>query len=430
MIDPRTPVIVGAAQTNEREADCEPVAAMSEVVAAALERSGAGKALASQVGSVRVLQGMWPYRDTGRLVAHECGFGAVQTTSSPPGGNEVYDLVNVTAGDIEAGRLDVAVLCSSEVARTSRRLRARGANVEFRTEPEEAAPDHVYNEGLHRYDAEQIAVGAVLPVGFYAMVESALRHARGESIDAHRTRIADLWARASEVAAANPHASFRRIVSGVEVATASPANRMVAAPYTKLMTANIDVDMAAAVVVCSLGTARAAGIADDDLVFLLAGTGVSDPWEVTKRWALHESPGMRIAARRALELAGTRRSRTPPASGRASASLTMADRSARVTLSRAFSATVDARRCRPPSPNARARSATTASSSTEPVLPVRRPLPSAGNASFERGWPEDLDAARVRLCGGLEPRDVDGVGSVVGGRLAGTAVKVLARRGG
>ena len=41
MIDPRTPVIVGVAQTNEREADCEPVSSLVEVVAAALERSGA-----------------------------------------------------------------------------------------------------------------------------------------------------------------------------------------------------------------------------------------------------------------------------------------------------------------------------------------------------------------------------------------------------
>jgi hypothetical protein len=38
MIDPRTPVIVGVAQSNEREADCEPIAAMTEVVAAALAR--------------------------------------------------------------------------------------------------------------------------------------------------------------------------------------------------------------------------------------------------------------------------------------------------------------------------------------------------------------------------------------------------------
>ena len=304
MIDPRTPVIVGAAQTNERDVDCEPIGAMAEVVGTALARTGARDALERRLGAVRVIQGMWSYRDPGRLVAEECAFGAVQSTLSPVGGNEVYDLASVTASDIQAGRLDVAVLCSSEVLRTTRRLRATGARLARRAEADGATPDHVYGNSEQPFDPEQIAVGAIVPVNFYAMAESAIRHACGEGVEGHRKRIADLWARASEVAAQNPFAVSRSRVSGDHVGTSAPANRMIAAPYTKLMTANLDVDMAAAVVMCSYETARAAGIAADDLVFLTAGTGATDTWEITKRWAMHESPGMRSAAQHALTVAG------------------------------------------------------------------------------------------------------------------------------
>ena len=304
MIDPRTPVIVGVAQANERESDSEPIAAMTKVVGDALARSGAKDALARQVGAVRVLQGLWSYRDAGRLVADAAGFGPVQTTLNPIGGNEVYDLVNTTAADIQAGRLDVAVLCAAEVGRTSRRLSKRGERATRHPEPDVAAPDVVYGSKDPLHEDRQLAVGAAMPVTFYAMVESAIRHARGESVDAHRARIAALWAGASEVASHNPYASARQVVGGDEVAAVSPTNRMIASPYTKLMTANIDVDMSAAVIMCSLGAARAAGVAYDDLVFVSAGVGATDHWSVSERWALHESPAMRAVGRRALALAG------------------------------------------------------------------------------------------------------------------------------
>jgi acetyl-CoA C-acetyltransferase len=303
MTDPRVPVIVGTAQVTRQDRDTEPIAAMIEAVVGALDRSGARAALERHIGAVRVMQGLWRYRDPGRLVAEELGFGRVQTTLSPIGGNEVYDLVNATAADIQSGSLDVAVVCASEAARTDRRLGKRGERLPRRPEPDGATPDHVYGD-VPRIEDALVAVGAQIPAHFYAMMESAIRHARGESASAHLERIGALWARASEAAALNPHAATRRVLSGAYVATVSPSNRVIASPYTKLMTSNIDVDMAAAVVLCSLGTARAAGIADDDLVFLTAGAGASDCWSVTERWSLHEPSGMRVAGRRVLELAG------------------------------------------------------------------------------------------------------------------------------
>jgi acetyl-CoA C-acetyltransferase len=81
-------------------------------------------------------------------------------------------------------------------------------------------------------------------------------------------------------------------------------NRIVGLPYRKLMNANNDVDMAAAIVMCSAERAQALGIARDRWVFPQAGTDCHDHPYVSNRWSLAETPAIRAGGRRALALAG------------------------------------------------------------------------------------------------------------------------------
>jgi acetyl-CoA C-acetyltransferase len=136
------------------------------------------------------------------------------------------------------------------------------------------------------------------------MVESAIRHRRGESREAHLERISKLWSSLSRVAAANPHAWTREERSAEQIRTVAPGNRPIADPYPKWMTSNIDVDQAAAVLLCPLETAEAMGVPEERRVFPWAGTGAHDHWTVAERDRIDESPAMRIAGRRALDLAG------------------------------------------------------------------------------------------------------------------------------
>src|SRR5206468_1855371 len=76
------------------------------------------------------------------------------------------------------------------------------------------------------------------------------------------------------------------------------------APYTKRMCANIDVDQGAAVLLCSYAAARAAGVPDEQLVFLHAGADASDHWFVTERPALGRSIAIGAAVHDALGAAG------------------------------------------------------------------------------------------------------------------------------
>ncbi len=302
--DPRAPVIVGVQQHSYRDGDNEPVAMMAEMAEAALADTGGD--VRSHLQSVRAIKGIWPYVDPGRLVAERLGLDGVETAVTQIGGNEVYDAVNRTCEDISAGRLDAAVVCAAEALRTRRRDHGAGKTTEYLPERDGAAADVEYGKpGGGRPTDQERNVGIGTAVAFYAAVETAMRHRRGESLEAHRRRVAELWARASQVAATNPDAWMTEVKTADEIGTPSDTNRMVNSPYPKLMTSNINVDQAAAVVICSADVAAQAGVPRDRWVFPLAGTGAADADVMSRRRHVDHSPAMSRAGNRALELAGT-----------------------------------------------------------------------------------------------------------------------------
>lgn len=303
-IDPRTPVIVGAGQINDREFGSEPIDLMVRCSEAALADTGA-PGLRDRIEAVRVVWGVWPYHDPGRLVAERLGRPDATTTKTTSGGNQVYDLLIDTTAQIATGDLDVAVICAAESMRTRRADHARGVESEYLPERDGATPDAVLGSELPLSGAAEEAIGAHHPTRFYAMAETALRHRLGDDHDTHLRRIAELWSRASAVAARNPHAWLRNELSADEIMTVTDRNRPIAAPYPKLMTSNLNVDQGGAVVVCSAAAAEAAGVPRDRWIFPWSGSGAADHWYPSNRWAFDESPAMRFVGRDALSLAGS-----------------------------------------------------------------------------------------------------------------------------
>ena len=61
------------------------------------------------------------------------------------------------------------------------------------------------------------------PAYVYPLFEQALRIANGESVEDHRKRVGELWARFNAVAVDNPHAWIRKPVTAEEICAARPA---------------------------------------------------------------------------------------------------------------------------------------------------------------------------------------------------------------
>src|SRR5262249_7599984 len=104
--------------------------------------------------------------------------------------------------------------------------------------------------------------------------------------------------------AGHPHAWFPQLRSAGEITDASPDNRPIAFPYTKRMSAIMDVDQGAAVLLTSVGMARRLGIPTERWVYLLGCGDAHDHWLVSGRVGYDRSPAIRAAGRAALTMAG------------------------------------------------------------------------------------------------------------------------------
>jgi acetyl-CoA C-acetyltransferase len=300
------PVLVGVSQLEQRIhggplTGKEPLALMVDAVHGAAADAGNVDVLRA-VTSVRVIRGIWPYKNPAAVVANAIDRAAAETVLTPYGGNFVQTVVNQSALDIQAGRHDVIVLTGAECGYSQARARKSGVTLPWQAAP--GTPTRFIGEDKDmRHPAEKKA-GLGAPIQIYPMFENALRHARGESIEQHLRRISELWARFSAIAADNPHAWIRRAHSAEEIRTVSPENRPVSFPYPKLMNSNNNVDQAAALILCSTEAARRLRIPEHRWIYPWAGTDAHDHYYVSNRDNLYSSPAIRIAGKRCLELAG------------------------------------------------------------------------------------------------------------------------------
>jgi acetyl-CoA C-acetyltransferase len=307
-LDPRTPVLVGGGQVNQRTDEGDPALEPVDLIVAAAkaaEAESAASGVLAAVDSVRIVSLLsWRYRDPGALVAARVGASPRHTLYTGAGGNTPQSLVNGAARDIADGGADVVLIGGAEAWRTRMKFRSTEARPAWTVQDESVAPSELVGGDVPLMDPLELSRGVAMPVQVYPMFEQALRAAAGRSIDDHMVRISELWARFSAVAATNPHAWSRDARTAEEIRTPSADNRWIGYPYPKLMCSNNSVEQGAALLLCSVEAAERLGVSRDRWVFPLSGTDAHDTYAVSHRDELHRSPAIRIAGRTALELAG------------------------------------------------------------------------------------------------------------------------------
>jgi acetyl-CoA C-acetyltransferase len=305
-VDPRSPVIIGVGQHVHRAAGLddalEPAALMEHAVRAAASDAGLASVPVADVLRVVGLIS-WRYGNPARFVADRLGQSPGELGLTTMGGNSPQALLNLTAAQIARGELDVAILTGAEAWRTRMRARRLGAELTWAKADPDDAPRKLGEELSMSLPAETER-GIVMPVQVYPMFETAIRAAAGRSPADHLVLISELWARFSDVAAANPYAWQRAPLTAEKIRTPGPSNRMVGLPYAKYMNSNNDVDMGAALIVCSAAAADRLGVDRDRWVFPHAGTDAHEHQYVSHRWSFAETPAIELAGRRVLELAG------------------------------------------------------------------------------------------------------------------------------
>jgi acetyl-CoA C-acetyltransferase len=311
-LDPRTPVLVGCGQFLQRPDDpraasfdtaADPATLMVEAIR--LAAADAGLSTVPNVDALRVVALLsWKYGNPAWFVARNLGITAKQYGVSANGGNTPQTLVNSAALDIQSGRADIIILTGGEAWRTKQRAKKAGHVLTWpKADSSTPAPDAV-SDDLSMAGEQEIVRRIVMPVQVYPMFETAIRARAGRSVPDQQAFISDLWSRFSKVAAKNPYAWSQRELSAEEIRTSSASNRMIGFPYPKYMNSNNDVDMGAALIMCSAEKAQSLGIPHDRWVFINSGSDCHEHQYISNRWTFAETPAIELGGKRALELAG------------------------------------------------------------------------------------------------------------------------------
>jgi acetyl-CoA acetyltransferase len=300
-----TPVLIGAGEIIDRPADpasgLEPLALMEQAIRNAT--ADAGAMLLDRIDTLFVVnQITWPYIDMPAQLAARIGAAPSHAVYGPVGGESPVRFIHDAACRIARGESQIAAVCGAEAQSTLDKARRAAIRLPWTPKPD------IYEPPLRGADfvpAAALNLGVFLPVTIYPFYENATAAAWKQTPAAAQLDSGEIWSAFSRVAAHNPNAWLPRAYAAEDIITPSPANRLIAWPYTKLMVANPSVNQGAAVILTSLAVARAAGIADTKCIFVHGGAAASEPRDYLQRDTYYASTAQDTVLHAAMRLAGS-----------------------------------------------------------------------------------------------------------------------------
>ena len=324
-LDPKTPILVGAAQFTQRTAredklseSLNPIGMLAKAAQGAIADTGAKVAdLAAAIDTVAVVrftadspgeQGRLTkrmFRNPPASLAKHVGAKPRRALYTATGGNTPQWLVNRTAEEIASGECEAALLAGAEYLATFMGAMGKGIDLGWSDLPDAdpgSDPQEIgdMRAGVNAYER---AYGLQFPVNTYPLFENAIRGQKERNVEDHLKWLGEFFSPFSKVASENPYAWFPTFRSPEEISTPSPQNRFVGFPYTKYLNAVIAVDMSAAVVMTSVAKARELAIPESKWVFLHGCADANDIWHVSERVNYYSSPAIREVGRRAFLMA-------------------------------------------------------------------------------------------------------------------------------
>lgn len=317
-IPDNTPILIGVGQVSERIGQDgyrrrSPADLMADAARAAADDALPGAGLAAKVDAIFAIRTvgdsvpapMRPQRAPfggpdnmpGAVAARLAAKPSTQVYS-PACGDEPQLLAGEACERLHAGELSLVLLCGAEAASTQKAAVSAGEKLDWRESHPGPLEDRNWNAGAlrtrHMNDHQMI-----LPTTVYPMLENALRARLRLGRSAYALEMGRLIAPFTEVAAANPHAASRKVWSAEDIAAISADNRLIADPHPVSVVARDQVNQGAAVLLTTVGNARALGIPESRWVYLY-GYAAAKERHVLERQDLSRSEAMAGAYAQAL----------------------------------------------------------------------------------------------------------------------------------
>jgi acetyl-CoA C-acetyltransferase len=302
----RTPVIVGIGEITDRPHEItdglEPLALLAEALKRA--ETDCSAKLLHEIDSLDVVNFLsWRYREPEKLLASRLGIRPKHAYYGPVGGESPIRYLHEAAQRIARGECSVAAVCGAEAQSSATRAERAGIALPwtpFADDVEEPKRGAAFQKPM------AVKLGVFRPVSIYPFYEAATAAHWGQTPREAMAESGTLWSAYSQVSSENPNAWLKRRFTPDEITTPSSDNRLIAWPYTKLMVANPTVNMGGALLLTSLAKARAAGIPEHILVYLVGGASAEEPRDYLERDQFVESHAQNAVLRAALSLAGGR----------------------------------------------------------------------------------------------------------------------------
>jgi acetyl-CoA C-acetyltransferase len=301
-----TPVIVAVGEAVDRPDELSAALEPVELIAEALRQADidGGGGLLDRLQSIDLIGLVtWRYRDPVSLLCAQLHITPQRKINASMGGESPIRLLHEAAVRIARGELNAAAIVGGESMHSMNHARKAGAKLSWT--PLASKEDAV------RFAADRIELSPISkqlgisdPAQMYPLYETAAQAAWGQTPEKGTIESAALWARFAAVAAQNPSAWIRNSPSAEIIRTPGASNRMIAWPYPKLMIANPAVNQAAAVIVMSIGAARAAGIAQNKWIYIWGGAAAAEPDNYLMRDRYDRSTAQGAVLKRAVEIAG------------------------------------------------------------------------------------------------------------------------------
>lgn len=300
----RIPVIVGIGEIVDRPKEIIEGLEPLDLLEQALRRAegDAGAKLLGEVQSLDVVNFLsWRYRDPEKLLAQRLGASPAHCYYGPVGGESPIRFIHEAAKRIARGECSVAAVCGAEAQSTATKAERAGVKLPW-TPFAHDVPEPKRGAAFQKPLA--IKLGVFRPVTVYPFYEAASSAHWGQTPRNAMAESGTLWSRYSAVAAQNPNSWLKRRYAPEEITTPSADNRLIAWPYNKLMVANPSVNMGGALLLTSLAKARAAGIAEDGLVYPLGGASAEEPPDYLVRDQFYESHPQNAVLKTVMDIAG------------------------------------------------------------------------------------------------------------------------------
>ena len=296
------PVLVGLGSMQQKgsfEQLDEALILMEQATLDAIEDTNAPE-IKNYIDEIQIPKGFWAYRDPGKWIAEKHGFAEAETSVTKIGVLQ-QNLVNSACKKIIDGEIRASLIVGGEAR--FKMIQALKEGLPYEEMALTENPDNYVKAKEDLYVTEELDALGMMAVGYYAIIESAMRYKNQYSLEEHEEFLGNCYERFSQIASKNPHAWNQKIFTANEIKTPSIKNQRIAYPYNKLHNTSWNVNQASALILTSDEIADKLQIPFDKRVYPLVSSETNHMIGVIQRPDLTNPVGLKLATKYLLETA-------------------------------------------------------------------------------------------------------------------------------